>query len=229
MNGGDDQIGMDVPAQRGNGGLCRLQRVREAVALVVRRLFPLRNCRSGEADDGDSNAIHGAQNVGVEGARRDATRFGEGVGGEPGEARVEAGAIQVLEAVVEVVVAEDQRVVAEAVHGGHHGILAQGAAPESEPQGQSAGGDVGLVDGFERRALDGVAAVDEQRIGGLAAGGSDQRGDLGEPAVGGLAGEIVDGNQVAVQVRGGQQGDGDLPGRGGGRERYQRQSRPQNA
>src|SRR3546814_17331313 len=68
------------------------------------------------------------------------------------------------------------------------------------------GSDLVLVVG-QRRALDGIAVVHQQRIGKFLARGADQRGGPFE-AIGGIVGqlEVVVAAQVEMQVGGGQQG-----------------------
>src|SRR5438132_14315002 len=77
------------------------------------------------------------------------------------------------------------------------------------------GADVGLVDRFEGSALDGIAAIEEQdiRVGGAL--GVDQGCDLGEAAVRGPVGVIVDGKEIAVKIGGGEDSQLDMLGEQG--------------
>ena len=123
----------------------------------------------------------------------------ERVGGEPGEIGGVAGAVQVLEAEVVFVVADRHGVIAEEVHGEHHRVGGErGGGLQAERAGAGPGDR--LVDEFERRALDGVAAVDQEGVGIFRPGRADQRRDFGKPARGGLVRDVVDGVQIAVQV-----------------------------
>ena len=100
-------------------------------------------------------------------------------------------------------IADGHGVVLEEAHGAHHWI--------------AHGAPTGLVDAFERRALNGVATIDEECVGVGGAHLSYEGGDFGEAAVGGPGGDVVDGGEVAVEVGGDEDGDGDLRcGREGG-------------
>ena len=183
-------------------GLERLERAPHALhrreprqAADVLRLLPLRNRRGGDADDRDLDAGHGLQQVGSEGRQRGA---GLGVGRQPREAGFVAGRSQALRAEVEVVVADDHGVVADAVHRQHHRLR----------RARSARWPLGLVNTRERRALDRVAAVEEQHVRRLAPDLGDQGRSRRQAARGGLLREVVVGVDEAVGVGRGEHGDG---------------------
>ena len=86
---------------------------------------------------------------------------------------------------------------------------------EVELQRQVSGAHEGLIDVLERRALDGVAAIDDQIIRIGCALGADQRRDFGEPSIRRPVGVVVEGIQVAVEIGGGENGQLDALGGGG--------------
>jgi hypothetical protein len=98
------------------------------------------------------------------------------------------------------VVAEGHGVVVESVHQGDGGIgLVWFLASEIEGQW---------------RALNGVARIEKENIGLLGADTADERGDLGQATVGRTIGEVIDGCEVAMEVGGAEQRDGDPLRRG---------------
>jgi len=60
----------------------------------------------------------------------------------------------------------------------------------------------------ERSAFGSVAAIEEERVGSGSALLSDQSGNFVEAIGSGLGGGIVPGEEVAVRVGGGEEGDG---------------------
>lgn len=116
-------------------------------------------------------------------------------------------------------VADGQGVVAHGIHDEHHGVDGESASGDFDAGGETARLFEGLIDPFERSALDGVAGIDEESIGGLFADFADESGDFGEAEVGGLLAEVVVGVDVAVEVGGGKDGDlGGLSVKGEGEE-----------
>ncbi len=219
-----DDVGPLVLPEFGNGAAHRVDGGHEAVGAQIFGPLPQGDDGGGDADHGDFHAAHGLDDVGRELAFG-AARGERGVGGEPGELCVVAGLGEVGEAGVVFVVAHGHGVVAQQIHGAHHRIAGKwrgrfvthrvGAAARNR-----------LVDAFERRALYGVAAIDQQGVGVAGARLADQRGDFGEAARHGAAGDIVHRDQVAVQVCGGQQGDRDRLGgqQGGGAQKKRDQT-----
>ncbi len=187
------------------------------VAFVVFGFFPEGDGWGGEADDGDADALNGFFKVGNEGFG--VGPAGDGVGREPGETCDAAGGVHVFESVVEFVVADGHGVEAHGVHDEHHGVYGEGAGRDGDAGGEAAGLFVGLVDAFEGGALDGVADVDEEGVGGGFALFCDEGGYFGEAVIGGFLAEIVVGVDVAVEVCGGEDRDfGGLGGESGGQK-----------
>ncbi len=216
VGGNDDEVWLvvspdfDQPLEGGGG-------IFPGVAFVVFGFFPEGDGWGGEADDGDSDALDGFLKVGNE--RFGVGPAGDGVGGEPGETSDAAGGVHVFEAVVEFVVADGHGIKAHGVHDKHHGVDGEGAGRDSDAGGKTAGLFVGLVDAFEWGALDGVADVDEEGVGGGFALFCYEGGDLGEAVIGGLLAEVVVGVDVAVEVCGGEDRDfGCLGGESGGQK-----------
>jgi len=117
------------------------------------------------------------------------------------------------------VIADGHGVEAHGVHDEHHGVDREGAGGDGDAGGEASGLFVGLVNAFEGRALDGVADINEEGVGGNFALLGDQGGNLGEAVIGGFLGEIVVGVDVAVEVCGGEDRDfGGLGGEGGGQK-----------
>jgi hypothetical protein len=208
-----EQVGPLLGAQFGHGPLHHLGGRLEAIGADVLRLLPLGHGRRSDADDRHLDARHGLDDVGREGPVLAAGRD-RGIRGKPGEFGVVARAIEILEAEVELVIAHRHGVVAEQVHRQHHGIVRQLRGRDGEAQWAVPVADYGLVDVFERRALNGVAAIDQQGVGFFAADLADQGGEFGKASRGGAAGEIVEGIDVAVHVGGGEHGHGGGLGRG---------------
>ena len=208
VGGHQDQVGTLVAAEFGDGRFARPPTGRR------NRYAPRFSGFShsgisvrGHADDRDLDAAYGLHDVGGERALR--AEPGEArVGGEPGEVGVAARAIEIGQADVEFVIAEGHGVVVEQVHGAHHWIAKTRVA-----RGRRNPGAEGLlVDAFQRGALDGVAAIDQDGVRILRADGADESGEFGETAWRGAAGHIVHGHEVAVQIGGGQDGHRDRRG-----------------
>ena len=108
-------------------------------------------------------------------------------------------------------VADRHGVIAEEVHGAHHRV---GGERGGWLQAERAGAGPGdrLIDEFERRPLDGVAAVDQERVRISAGAARTSVAILASPRGGGLVRDVVDGVQIAVQVGGGEHRNPDLLG-----------------
>ncbi len=191
---------------------------KETTASVVLGFLPERDGRRGHTDDGHLHALQPFNDVRF---KRPDLRAGldQRVRRKPREPRDRAGLLEVLQAEVEVMVAQHHGAVAEPVHGQHHRVSPKRRSAESQAQRQSPGGHVMLVDRLERRALDGVAAVHQQGVRILVSNRLHQAGDLGQAPLSGLAGEIVDGVNIPVQISGDQQGHRDLPCRSAARQK----------
>jgi hypothetical protein len=170
-----------------------LERVLELEPRVVRRVVPRRDAGRGQPEDADAHAAATAGARPVR-ARPGLARF-QGVRRQPRELRVLARALEHGQAEVVLVVADRERVVAERVHARH---LRVGEAVAFRLA-------LGAADGVqvrERRALDAVAGVDQDRPRVLLlAHALNQRRDAGEPVVvDRLRGLVVPGQEVAVDV-----------------------------
>lgn len=116
-------------------------------------------------------------------------------------------------------VADGHGIKAHGVHDKHHGVDGKGAGRDGDAGGETAGLFVGLVDAFKRGALDGVADINEEGVGGGFALFSDKGGYFGEAVIGRFLAEIVVGVDVAVEVCGGEDRDfGGLGGESGGQK-----------
>ena len=92
-----------------------------------------------------------------------------GVGGNPRKPRVGTRPLQILQSEIELVIAHHHGVVTDRIHGEHHRVVVERRARERQLQRRPAGRDVLLIHQLERRALNGVAAIDQQRVGILGA------------------------------------------------------------
>ena len=185
-----------------------LTRRLESVGSIILRLLPGRNRRRGDPDHRDFHAGHGLQQVMRERFRGSGNDFG--IRRQPWKAGIRARPVQVLQAVVEFVVAHHHGVVAQRIHCQHHRVVGKRLAGERELQRQMAGAHERLVDVFERSSLDRVAAIDQQVVRIVGARGADQGGDLDQPAVSRLVVVVVvERVHVAMHVRGGQNGQAD--------------------
>ncbi len=186
------------------GGLDHAEEVQLALDVA---LVPDRDTRVGQAQDADAQGRRVlAERDLLDDVRREgrlAVLGAHRVGRQGREAELPDPQVQQRQAVVELVVAEHDRVVAQHVHRLGHRVLLTG------------GGDrllLGVVRG-QRRALDRVAGVEHQRAAGrLGAQLVDQRGGLGDADVV-VRGVVVLGVlvvvpvvDVAVQVRSAQDG-----------------------
>ncbi|MCX6638103.1 MAG: hypothetical protein NT090_23855 [Acidobacteria bacterium] len=216
VHGDDDHIGPAPGLELGYGARRGVPCGQEAKPRVVLGFLPLRDGRRGDADDRDLHARDGLHD-----ARRERfssrARFGLGIGGKPGEPRVGAGLIEHLQTEIELVVAKRHRVVAKVVHRQHHRIGLETFGGQAQAQRQAAVAHVLRVNRLDGRALNGVAGIDQDAVRVLAAGGVDQGGQLGKPAVRRPRRVVVVRVDVAVQVGGGQHGDRDGLGAGGQR------------
>ena len=88
----------------------------------------------------------------------------------PRKARLGTRLRQVFQAEVELVIAHHHRVVSEGVHRQHHRVAARGQGDAIRV----------LINRFERRALDGIAAIDQQCVRVFRPRGMDERRDFGE-------------------------------------------------
>ena len=170
--------------------------------------------------------LEGADDVGLE--DRGTGGPVDRVGAEQREVALRLEGAQGVEAVVELVVAQRRRVVADGVHGLGHRVHG--------PAGDRV--DLGVVVG-QRRALDRVAGVEQERVGRppLGAHRRHQGGDLGQADV--VVGrvvvlgvlEVVPVEDVAVGVRRAQHGEPEPSwlGRAGLRPRLGRGVRPRRA
>ena len=155
-----DHVGPLVVFQFGHGLAHRIDRSDEAVGAEIFGSLPDGDDGCGDADDGHLDAADGFHDIGRELAFEGAAAGERGIGGEPGKFCVGARLRQVGESGVVFVIAHGHGVVSQQVHGAHHGIACQrrgrfvthriGAASRN-----------GLVYAFERRALYGVAAIDQ--------------------------------------------------------------------
>ena len=118
-----------------------------------------RDHRSGDPDDRDPDAGDGGHQVGIEAG---------GVGGEPGEAGIAARPLHRGGARGVLVIPDRHGGIAKQVHGAHHRVAER---PRTR-----------LVHGLERRTLNRVAAVDQQRVRIFGAYLPHQRRDRGQAA-----------------------------------------------
>lgn len=109
------------------------------------------------------------------------------VGRQPGKLRFAARLFEHFETEVVLVIADGHRIVVERVHHQHHRIDAHVV--------------LAAVERFQRRALNRVAGIDEHDVWLVFAHAVDESRDLGEAAVVGFVGVVVDRIDVAVQVR----------------------------
>ena len=204
VSGDDDEVWFVVAPdieetfEGGSGGF-------PGVAFVVFEFFPEGDGGSGEADDGNTNALNCFFKIGDEGFGIGTSR--DGVCAEPGEAGDATGGVEILKTVVKFVIADSHGVEAHGVHDKHHGIDGEGAGGDGDAGREAAGLFESLIDAFEGSALDGVADIDEEGVGGGFADLGNKSCDLGEAVIGGFLGEIVVGIDVAVEICGGENGD----------------------
>ena len=154
-----DDVGPLVAPEFGEGGAHCIDGRGEAVGAEIFGSLPDGDDGCGDADYGHFDAADGLDDVGRELAFG-AASGDRGIGGEPGKLCVGARLGEVGEAGVVFVIADGHGVVAQEIHGAHHGIAYQGRGRfVSRRIGAGAGN--GLVDAFEGRALNGVAAIDQ--------------------------------------------------------------------
>ena len=207
VRGHHDHVGPFLLLQFGDGAADRVNRRDEAIGAEIFRALPHRDHGRGDSDYRHFHAADRLYDVGGERA------FGAAGGdrsirGDPGKFRILARLRQIGQPGIVLVIAHRHGVVAQQIHGAHHWVAAQRRGGTVAYR-VGAGTRNRLVYAFERRALYGVAAIDQQGVGVAGARFADQGGDFGEAARHRLAGHIVHRDQVSVHVRGGQQGDGD--------------------
>ena len=124
------------------------------------------------------------------------------IGRHDGKLRLCQRLTQERQALAEFVVAERGRVIAKLVHRRDHRM---GVCPTLPPLVRPVRDVIG-----QRAASEKIAIVQEQAARNLGAGGGDQAGDLGQtPVGGGLVAQVVPRQDMAMQVGGGQNAQGD--------------------
>jgi len=201
VDGGDDHVDSFLGAQHLDPALGGGDGIDEGEIGEVGGVFPRRDGGRREPEDADAHPGDLADHVGREGGVVSAAA--QRVGGEPREAGFAPGLVEHVETEVILVVSEGHARVTQRVHREHHWV--DGLVVDA------------VVVVGERRALDGVAAVDQEQIRRLLAGGADEGGDAGEAVGGRLVVAIVDGEDSPVEIGGGEDGDaGAFGGVGGG-------------
>ena len=169
----DDEI--DAALKSANFRPRRLDDIDSPQASADMGLVPLRDLRRGDADHADLEpaCCPGlVDEVALDDDRR--REPGRAVGSQDiaaddGKARLRIRALERLEAIVELMVAERGDCVVEPVHGGDHG-MDRACVPDDRRGGEVA----------ERRALENVAVVEQEAVGAFASRLSDQRGGARE-------------------------------------------------
>ena len=169
----DDEI--DAALKSADLSPRRLDDIDGRQASADMRLVPLRDLRRRDADHADLEPSRRPELVGEvafdDDRRREpgrAVEF-EDIAADDGKARLRIGALERLEAIVELMVAKRGDRVVEPVHGGDH-RMDRARVPDDRGGGEVAKG----------RALENVAVVEQQAVGAFASRPGDQRGGARE-------------------------------------------------
>ncbi len=158
---------------------------------VVGRIVPVRHARRGETKYADSHTSDFFNDVRF--VVRLLFGFVVRVRGEPREVCFAARFLQDLQAEVVFVIADSHRVVVQRAHHEHHRIWRRVVLATMKRR--------------EWRTLDRIAGIDQQNVRLFFADAFDQRGNLRKAAIVSLVGVVIDGVDVAVQIRGAEDRD----------------------
>jgi hypothetical protein len=166
--------------------------VLELESFVTAHVEPGGNGRGGQTQHPDPHPSHLENRIGLE----QGLAIEQRVGRKKGEVGGFSGRRENLQAKVELVIADRHGIVAKQIHHLDRGIGLVGK-PSVRHQ-------------LERRSLDAIAPVEEQRFRIPGSLGAHQRGQERQPVGCRLVAEVPLGMHVAVQIRGVKNGDRDL-------------------
>ena len=214
MGEGDDQI-RPRPAQARHGGAGAVEDGAHGEFAGEVMTFPNRGLGRQKAKDAHHQVMRGAVLVPQLAAQEDLARR-EGsplrggaktikIGADRGKARLPQGVAQQVQPLAEFVVAQGHRIIAQMVHGRDHRVDVLAVVFLAL---RASVGHLSHMVG-QRAAVQEIAIVQQEAARHLGARLGDQAGNLGQPPVWrGAVGQIIPRQDVAVQVGGGQNAQG---------------------